>query len=183
MIYASTKSNKKSTILPKKKHLNDKSVIPSFQLPPVNTNPTSQPIYGDTIGKQMSHIENNIDKLYSTNMPPDIKNLAINRLMSKLRKLAVFRKRKISGVYQISKAPAKNTMYNPEKKERKKIKRNKRNPDFDPNSVYNLEKTFLDDAEPAKKKQRRRSRKTHFIDKSPMKTRSQTGTGHFIKWI
>ena len=118
MIYASTK---KSTILPKKNHLNDKKdVIPSFHLPPVNSNPSSLPIYGDTIGKHMMHIENNLDKLYNSNMPPDIKTFVINRLLSKLRKLSVFRKRKISGLYQISKPPTKSTMYTTEKKESKK---------------------------------------------------------------
>ena len=85
MIYASTKKNlngnKKSSVLGKNGGKNGKSVVPSFNLPPIVDHITSKPILGDAIGRKIVRIENSIDKLYtSSNIPPDVKTVAINKV-------------------------------------------------------------------------------------------------------
>lgn len=63
-------------------------------------------IYGDNVGKSINSLENQIDALYNNpNFSADSRNYAVSLLMRKLENLNLFRKRKLGGLYRISRPP------------------------------------------------------------------------------
>ena len=63
-------------------------------------------IYGDNVGKSINSLENQIDAFYTNpNLSSNIRNHSIRLLMRKLNSLNTFKKRKLGGLYRISRPP------------------------------------------------------------------------------
>lgn len=103
MIYASVK--KKVGGLKKKKALKN-NIKSALFLKPTTNNVANTRIYGDNVGKSINSLENQIDALYNNpNFTADSRNYAVSLLMRKLENLNLFRKRKLGGLYRISRPP------------------------------------------------------------------------------
>ena len=103
MIYASVK--KKVGELKKKKALKN-NIKSTLFLKPTTNNVANTRIYGDNVGKSINSLENQIDALYNNpNFSADSRNYAVSLLMRKLDNLNLFKKRKLGGLYRISRPP------------------------------------------------------------------------------
>ena len=93
------------------KDVNNKLLYKNIQpaglvLKPTTTNVSEKRIYGDNLLKHMSTLENQIDELYKSKYPSDVRNYYVSSLMRKLENLHNFYKRKQGGLYRISKPPS-----------------------------------------------------------------------------
>ena len=121
MIYA--------TIKEKKKDLSN-NIKSELFLKPTTEHVATTRIYGDNVGKSINSLENQIDAFYTNpNLSSNIRNHSIRLLMRKLNSLNTFKKRKLGGLYRISRPPTNPQNFTPKtvskvKKKRKKVNHN-----------------------------------------------------------